>query len=337
MTIALLSFILLGTLVPCAHTFARMISLSHPTRSPFTPSPSQGRVHMFERSCVASPIAISLMGRRQRRAAGRVLMGSEEVEDFEIDVEVDTEKLEIFGTIITEVKMEGRVPASSHLVYDCSHGEWLLAQMAYDRKIRLFSSRSVRQLGSISSWLPDNSRFIFSGALVPKQIKRLLKMNGLSAVVARDAESVLTMEEAMNAERKRLEAKGLSRISQSRENFLLEKGGGDNGANSKGPVGNLVSGLRTFVRIQDGQSVDEVADIVQTIGHTCRDISVVGLWADDIDPEAGLKMLEAVRTKSGISNLRVAMEHVGPKSAEWFKNTSAPRRGPIMWTFNYEI
>lgn len=58
-----------------------------------------------------------------------------------MDIAVDTEKLEIFGTIITEVKMEGRVPASSHLVYDCSHGEWLLAQMAYDRKIRLFSSR----------------------------------------------------------------------------------------------------------------------------------------------------------------------------------------------------
>lgn len=44
-------------------------------------------------------------------------------------------------------------------------------------------------------------RFIFSGALVPKQIKRLLKMKGLSAVVARDAESVLTMEEAMDAVR----------------------------------------------------------------------------------------------------------------------------------------
>lgn len=64
-----------------------------------------------------------------------------QVEDFEMDIDVDTEKLEIFGTIITEVKMEGRVPASSHLIYDCSHGEWLLAQMAHDRKIRLFSSR----------------------------------------------------------------------------------------------------------------------------------------------------------------------------------------------------
>lgn len=58
-----------------------------------------------------------------------------------MDMEIDTGKLDIFGTIITQVKMEGRVPASTHLVYDCSHGEWLLAQMAYDRKIRLFSSR----------------------------------------------------------------------------------------------------------------------------------------------------------------------------------------------------
>ncbi|CAN0078079.1 unnamed protein product [Scytosiphon promiscuus] len=252
-------------------------------------------------------------------------------------MEVDTEKLEIFGTIITEVKMEGRVPASSHLVYDCSHGEWLLAQMAYDRKVRLFSSRSVRQLGSISSWLPDNARFIFSGALVPKQMKRLLKMRGLSAVVAKDAESVMAMEEAVNAERKRLAAKGLSRISQSRERFLLEKSGGEKGANSQGPVGSLVSGLRTFVRIEEGQSVDDVAGIVKTIEQTCRDISVVGLWAGDMDPEKCLQMLEAVRTKSGISNLRVAMEHFGPRSAEWFMGLRGPRRGPIMWTFNYDL
>lgn len=54
---------------------------------------------------------------------------------------MDTAKLDVFGAIITQVKMEGRVPASTHLVYDCSHGEWLLAQIAYDRNIRLFSSR----------------------------------------------------------------------------------------------------------------------------------------------------------------------------------------------------
>lgn len=64
-----------------------------------------------------------------------------QVEDFDVDMEIDTAKLDVFGTIITQVKMEGRVPASTHLVYDCSHGEWLLAQIAYDRNIRLFSSR----------------------------------------------------------------------------------------------------------------------------------------------------------------------------------------------------
>lgn len=71
-----------------------------------------------------------------------------QVEDFEVDMEIDTGKLDIFGTIITQVKMEGRVPASTHLVYDCSHGEWLLAQMAYDRKIRLFSSRYLEEENS---------------------------------------------------------------------------------------------------------------------------------------------------------------------------------------------
>ena len=45
----------------------------------------------------------------------------------------------------------------------------------------------------------DLRRFIFSGALVPKQIKCLLKMKGLAAVVTRDAESVVAMEEAMDA------------------------------------------------------------------------------------------------------------------------------------------
>lgn len=69
-------------------------------------------------------------------------------------------------------------------------------------------------------------------------------------------------------ERKRLAAKGLSRISQSRERYLLERGGGENGANPRGPVGSLVSGVRTFVRIQEGQSVDDVAAIVNTIEQT---------------------------------------------------------------------
>lgn len=48
-------------------------------------------------------------------------------------------------------------------------------------------------------------RFIFSGALVPKQIKRLLKMRGLSAVVARDAESVQAMDEALDVVSSRIE------------------------------------------------------------------------------------------------------------------------------------
>ena len=99
------------------------------------------------------------------------------VEDFDVDMEIDTGKLDIFGTIITQVKMEGRVPASTHLVYDCSHGEWLLAQMAYDRKIRLFSSRcSPRESKCLlfrctrtridCFWLRDASWYTGGGSIV---------------------------------------------------------------------------------------------------------------------------------------------------------------------------
>lgn len=96
-----------------------------------------------------------------------------QVEDFEIDMEVDTEKLEVFGTIITEVKMEGRVPASSHLVYDCSHGEWLLAQMAYDRKIRLFSSR----------WLPRSPHYTCIDVLGCRHVGVALSRFGSSGAI----------------------------------------------------------------------------------------------------------------------------------------------------------
>lgn len=66
-------------------------------------------------------------------------------------------------------------------------------------------------------------------------------------------------------ERDRLAAKGLSRISRSRERFLLEKGGGDDGANAQGPVGQLVSGLRVFIRIQEGQKAEDVAEMIDAI------------------------------------------------------------------------
>lgn len=264
-------------------------------------------------------------------------MGTEEVEDFEVDVELDTDGLDIFGTIITQVKMEGRVPASSHLVYDCSHGEWLLAQMAYDRKIRYFSSKSVKQLGTIAPLLPDNSRFIFSGALIPKQVKRLVKTKGVSAVVVRDVEGPVALSEALYEERDLLSDKVLSKVSQSRERFLLERGGDDRRANQEGPMATVAEGLHVFMRIEKGQQAPEVVETILEINKRCGNLSVVGLWGGDLKEDACLQLLEEVRAKSGITDLRVALDHKGPSSAKWFKDLSSKRRGPIMWTFEYDL
>lgn len=41
-------------------------------------------------------------------------------------------------------------------------------------------------------------RFIFSGALIPKQVKRLVKTKGLSAIVVKDLEGPMALSQAMS-------------------------------------------------------------------------------------------------------------------------------------------
>lgn len=53
----------------------------------------------------------------------------------------------------------------------------------------------VTLVSSRSSFM---ARFIFSGALIEKQVKRILKMKGLTAVVANDAKGAIALNEAMN-------------------------------------------------------------------------------------------------------------------------------------------
>lgn len=67
-------------------------------------------------------------------------------------------------------------------------------------------------------------------------------------------------------ERDRLAAKKLSKVSQSRERFLLEKGRGRDRARTKEPpTETLASKLRVFIRMQEGQSIEQLTDIIDTI------------------------------------------------------------------------
>lgn len=66
-------------------------------------------------------------------------------------------------------------------------------------------------------------------------------------------------------ERGRLAAKGLSKVSESRQRYLLGRGAGDKGANRDGPVATIASGLHVFVRIMEGQQAAEIAKIILAI------------------------------------------------------------------------
>lgn len=68
-------------------------------------------------------------------------------------------------------------------------------------------------------------------------------------------------------ERDRLAAKGLSKVSESRERFLLERGGGEGGANEQGPIGTIAAELGVFLRIEKGQQPREVIETINAINN----------------------------------------------------------------------
>lgn len=75
MTVALSAIVALGALVPCAHTFSGVPSLSRPTRSVEW---TKRRVNMFERPYGAPRIEPPRRWRPQQQTRS-VLMGTEEV------------------------------------------------------------------------------------------------------------------------------------------------------------------------------------------------------------------------------------------------------------------
>lgn len=66
-------------------------------------------------------------------------------------------------------------------------------------------------------------------------------------------------------ERDLLSDKVLSKVSQSRERFLLERGGDDRRANQEGPMATVAEGLHVFMRIEKGQQAPEVVETILEI------------------------------------------------------------------------
>ncbi|CAM9351452.1 unnamed protein product [Discosporangium mesarthrocarpum] len=181
------------------------------------------------------------------------------------------------------------------------------------------------------------TRFIFSGSLSPKQAKRLIKMQGLYAVVANDTAGPMALSSAFKEERERLVCKGLSKVSRSRQRYLLEQGGKDSSTNARGPVGNLVERLGVFLRVSAEEDADEVAAKIKEIEDGCNGLSIEGLWAGSEDPEVCRNLLHKVRLKTDLGSLKVVLEHTGARSDRWYKGLRGEERGPIMWFFEFEM
>ncbi|CAM9368657.1 unnamed protein product [Phaeothamnion confervicola] len=308
------------------------------------------------------------------RVRRTVLHASEEVEEFNFDMDVgamvDLEEL------ISAAKQNGNVPGSN-LLYEFGDGVWLLMQVAYDRRIRLFGSSSTTELSRIASTLPDDALCVFTGALSAKSAKRLLGVKpALHAVVARDLDGAAALNDALVAEKERLAARPLTRVSRSRERFLSggggsgESGGGGNGGGGKaGPASQLSDTIGLFVAVAaaaadsgggcggaDGSvgscgGAAAAAALARAIGERCPALELRGLWGSD-DADGSYAALQAVLADDALAATRaqrrtpaprLVLPFLGEESAAWQKTLVAAAGGStvggggaIVWRFAFE-
>jgi hypothetical protein len=220
---------------------------------------------------------------------------------------------------------------SSNIIYDCTHGQWLLMQVAYDRKIKLFASRSAAGLSVLAGIVPDDAEVIFTGALQPKHAKRLLKMKNLHSVVVPDLQAVLDLHAALQEERERLQAKGLNKVSRSRQRFLsTEEGAG----RSQAPDAALNDKIRVFLRVDDDSRAEQLADVVAAIAEQCgSSVEVLGLWGGGIAAHTLLLQLKALIKAP---KLKVAIPYVNVNDSFKWNQRLGEGRGSVIWTCEFE-
>ncbi|KAG5192115.1 hypothetical protein JKP88DRAFT_352055 [Tribonema minus] len=254
---------------------------------------------------------------------------SEEVESFDVDFDID--RLDAMNTYITDVKQKGYVPASSNIVYDCTHGQWLLMQVAYDRKIKLFASRSAAGVADLAAIVPDDAQVLFTGAFLPKHAKRLLKLRNLHSVVVPDAAAARALSDAMADERARLAAKGLSKVSRARERYLTAGGG----AQLAPPDTAVLERIRVFLKLPEEGSTTAaaVAATLAEVREGCPGVEVMGLWGEG---RGAYALLQEVKAAVNAPKLKVTLPYRGVEESFKWNQGLGEGRGSIIWTFEFE-
>ncbi|CAM9176868.1 unnamed protein product [Chrysoparadoxa australica] len=268
---------------------------------------------------VAAFISPAVTCNHERR--GSVLQESVDLDVFDLDMDVG--KIDLLNDRITEVKMMGVVP-SANLVFDCSHGEWLLMQIGYDRNIRRFCCKSRSSLGAIAEAAPEKTELCFSGTLLPKHIKRLLRTTGLTHVVVSDVDTAVALEEAISKEEERVGAKTLNRVSKSRENFLMQSEGGEAGP------GHGRGGIAAFLRVTPESTSEGVAALTQKIRESCRLMPLAGMWCEELE---GFEVVKGILGKDDC----VVLPFAGEEAKTWVREKGPTvGLGRVWWTFDYE-
>jgi hypothetical protein len=264
------------------------------------------------------------------------LHSTSEEEYTSYDVNVSLEVAEAYDRACSDTKQA--TPRGSKgvvLAVSPANPSFLQIQVAYDRRFRLFSSRSVAGLKAAQDLAPEDATFIFSGLLQPKHVKRLLAVRNLQGAVVADVEGLSALQEGLDAQQQRLGNKRLTKVSASREKFLTA----ELDHTSPNPQYAPQENLRVYISVRAGDdptSLETVRAISALARDQCPNIDIVGLWADGGNPSEFLEILKEMDATPELSSgvLELALPFTGTRSMQWAIQLPAAYKRRILWVMS---
>jgi len=189
------------------------------------------------------------------------------------EMQVDGAEIDKFNQWLTQIRAS--LPTAT-LCLECTDLPWIFAQIAEDRGITYFYSKSATGLRKFSETFQSIDNFlVLTGKLVEKQAKRLGKFPELTAATVSGLEEAQLLQRILESEIERSESKKRTKVSASRDKFLDDK------SSNQAPQG-PTSTLKFLLRVSksDSDKPQELLEAINSIEAQCPLLNFWGLIGD---------------------------------------------------------
>uniref|UniRef100_A0A6V1VHY5 Uncharacterized protein n=1 Tax=Heterosigma akashiwo TaxID=2829 RepID=A0A6V1VHY5_HETAK len=195
---------------------------------------------------------------------------------FEMDIDGDA--INLFNERITTLK---KALPTARICLECTGLEWIFAQIAQDRGIDAFYSRSATALRKYAETAPDvaDATLLLTGKVLEKQVKRLAKFPEVNCIAVSNKEEADILSQGLAAEIARAMKKRRSKVSASRDKYLDAKTGD---SRAKGYLESANYILRISSEQQD-KAGQQLLDDIEAIEKDCENLNFHGVILDSVE------------------------------------------------------